>query len=310
MLVVFGHMLEPYIISPINLISYLGIYSFHMPLFIIISGFFFNLSVNKKKLVDSSIKFIESFLIFSILIFLFRWVDGEELNLIDYISPPWVMWYLLSLVCWRIVTFYLIHKFNINITSKKFIILASILSLLIGFIPVNNHFALQRTFAFYPFFLTGIYFQKHTPSLPKIRYAIPIIICLFLILYILIKFEGRMVMDLRKILYCNREYSSMTDGLLRLFALSNGMIISWTVFAYFPTIKLLATIGVKTLPIYLWHIFPIKILSHLIDAGVAPCNIISLMGYSLATCAIIYFLSQLNISHWLQNPVTNLLKKG
>ena len=60
---------------------YLGIYSFHMPLFILLSGYFFNPHQSKEKLFQSTIKLIETFIIFDALNLILKWYELNEVAL-------------------------------------------------------------------------------------------------------------------------------------------------------------------------------------------------------------------------------------
>lgn len=74
-LVVFGHLLEQFLNNRVNIIAYNLIYSFHMPLFIIISGYFFNPGQNIEKLKASTIKLVETFLLFYIIHQSINWIN-------------------------------------------------------------------------------------------------------------------------------------------------------------------------------------------------------------------------------------------
>lgn len=97
-LVVFGHLLEPFLTDKVNIVVYNLIYSFHMPLFVIISGYFFNSKKKIERLKSSSIKLAETFIIYFFIYQAIKWGESGRLTFNDYISPPYIMWYLWALI--------------------------------------------------------------------------------------------------------------------------------------------------------------------------------------------------------------------
>lgn len=129
------------------------IYMFHMPLFIFISGYF-SRKKDKEYFLISCWKLIEPLIIFQLLIRGLDFIITGKFSLTEIFTPWWVLWYLLSLIYWRIMLQILPNKILSN--TKLFITLAFLVSLFAGFIPVNRFLSLQRTFAFMPFFLWDI----------------------------------------------------------------------------------------------------------------------------------------------------------
>lgn len=79
---------------------YSVIYGFHMPLFVLLSGYFFHCDT-QSKVHKANLKIIEPLLLFHLFsirtINPFQWVSFE----------PCPLWYLLSLMCWRYMAYYL-----------------------------------------------------------------------------------------------------------------------------------------------------------------------------------------------------------
>ena len=97
--VVFGHMLilvpeDNIKLSLIKDVTYYIIYSFHMPAFIFISGFFSKFSLKK------ILKLIGYYVLFQVIYYLFEvHILGNSLKF-QLHSPYYVFWYLLTLSCY------------------------------------------------------------------------------------------------------------------------------------------------------------------------------------------------------------------
>ncbi|MCP1145570.1 acyltransferase family protein [Lysinibacillus endophyticus] len=161
-LVIVGHILSKYIDDSHLLGSiYMFIYTFHMPAFILISGFF------AKKIYESGYltKVIKKLLFPYILLQIFYSVyyyyifdDSIELSLF---IPRWALWFLLSLILWNILL-YFFGKIKYGLP------LALVISILIGYDDsINEVLSLSRTFFFFPFFLVGYYLK--TEHLLKLK---------------------------------------------------------------------------------------------------------------------------------------------
>lgn len=155
-LVVIGHMIEFMMLdSGIGKYVYTAIYTFHMPLFVILSGYFFNRSCSGKKILKSIVTLTETLVVFQAIRILITSRGGEIWSLKDIITPHWVLWYICSLILWRAATFMIFRTFR-NLRLRHLILVAIVLSLLAGLIPLKNELAFQRTFYFYPFFIFGM----------------------------------------------------------------------------------------------------------------------------------------------------------
>ena len=162
-LVVFGHLIQftRGKAEPIVGYTYTGIYLFHMPLFVFISGYF-SKKENPKRL-------IELFLVYALWqvgitpLFLSITTDVSYIETVESVlNPTNHHWYLFSLITWRILTPYLAKL-------KHMIPLSFILGTLIGLSPLlaqlspatkdASLFSFGRTIGFFPFFLMGYFFQ-------------------------------------------------------------------------------------------------------------------------------------------------------
>ena len=129
------------------------IYTFHMPLFVLISGYFSGRdSINVKNILKPLFAFqFISILILTIL--------GSKFSISYFLIPHWTLWYLLSLIFWRLILRYTPEKLIDN--PYVYLGIALLATITIGlFLPHGRVLSAQRTINFFPFFLMGYYFRE------------------------------------------------------------------------------------------------------------------------------------------------------
>lgn len=152
-MVVVGHSLEPsrYSSSIIDWI-YSLIYLFHMPLFVLLSGYF-SKTINREKFKKGALRQIESYFIASLLVYV---LSTHTLN--EFINPTQANWYLLSLILWRLI---IVVSQEVKMGGGKLLIFSFILSIVTFALPITKGFlmlAWGRTVQFLPFFVIGYLF--------------------------------------------------------------------------------------------------------------------------------------------------------
>ena len=150
--VVFGHFLFKYSSHHKKSITrkiVVFIYSFHMPVFVFISGF---LSSENSVKFNKAIKLLILYYIFNYpFSFILYYYYNKPFN---FLFPKYSYWYLLSLFYWRISIKYI---YKINYIFIKSIVI----SLLIGYFKFfSNFLSLVRTITFFPFFIAGYKISK------------------------------------------------------------------------------------------------------------------------------------------------------
>lgn len=184
-LVVFGHLIQSYIKSDTFIFNlYTFIYTFHMPAFILISGYFAKGIYEKGYIGKITKKLIIPYIIFQIIYSIFYYfLFSRSMLEIDMLNPHWSLWFLISLFFWNI----LLIIFN-KLQPKYAITLAICVGLAVGYIDyISNFLSLSRTFVFFPFFLIGYHLKKEhflmiTATKAKIIAAITFIIMIMVII--------------------------------------------------------------------------------------------------------------------------------
>lgn len=131
------------------------IYSFHMPLFVFVSGYF-SKRTSIKHIGGQRLLLI--FLLFHLAYIFLDVVSGVDVTIQRIICPSFALWYILSLLCWRL----LIQILPQILLDKKYLVLvlAFMISILSGFVPINEELSFQRTCSFLPFFMLGFYARQ------------------------------------------------------------------------------------------------------------------------------------------------------
>ena len=152
-LVVFGHLIERYIDSNNTLMGiYMFIYTFHMPLFIFISGLLSkNLNKSKKIFIKN---LLVPYIILNIIWYSLSFLYAGKTN-IPILYPGWTLWFLLSLFFWRISLKYLVE-------IKYILPISFVLGLLVGFVPNGSILSFSRTIVYLPYFLLGYFSNLET----------------------------------------------------------------------------------------------------------------------------------------------------
>ena len=149
-LVVIGHGILPLISEDDAAYSvYLFIYSFHVAVFVTVSGYFAKSGPpTARSLRQILTDIVFPFFIFETIWTLLRWVLGGGLDF-DYTTASWTLWFLIALAIWRIVLPYLV-------LLRFPLLIAIAISIGAGYTEtIDSTLALSRTFGMLPFFVFG-----------------------------------------------------------------------------------------------------------------------------------------------------------
>lgn len=264
-LVVFGHLIEPLQDIELFKITYFIIYSFHMPLFIFLAGYFANPTT--KGLKKTAKLLIKYELIYAIVFLLLFGTSGGApsgglLTTIAYaLQPIWVLWFLLSLIGWR---------FLLIAYEKHPVAIIVIISVIIGFnfIPFNFRIlSLGRTLSFFPYFLLGYLAKKHKFSFHRIELNRSLAFYFLGLLLIFWTLFSATINE--ELLYgatslVDQGYNLLEISLFKINTYLVAIAASIIIFNIVPKRQLwVSQIGLKTLPIFLWHTIIIWILTRI-----------------------------------------------
>lgn len=166
-MVIVGNTLEEATIKNLNIhFLILFLYIFHMPLFAFISGYFSKMS--SRKTIHKVRDTFKIYLLAQVFYTFFAYfILGSKDVKMQILMPRWTLWYLLSLVCWYILSDYIKNK-------KAWLIGSIIVSLLVGFDPsVGTTASVSRTLFFLPFFILGLSFdRKHVEKIKEKKWIV------------------------------------------------------------------------------------------------------------------------------------------
>ncbi|MFD1714088.1 acyltransferase family protein [Amnibacterium flavum] len=148
-LVVIGHAIlrltpESYPASAL----YLIIYTFHIPLFVLVSGYFAKTSLDRRGLTRIVTDLALPYLIFETIWTVVQWLV-ERNDVVNYANPSWTLWFLLALIGWRLLL-------PLLAVTRYPLAVSVVVSVLAGYLgDIDETFALSRTLGLLPFFVLG-----------------------------------------------------------------------------------------------------------------------------------------------------------
>lgn len=252
-LVVLGHLLECFS-GERKIWLYLVIYSFHMPAFIYITGYFSRFK--PRRLV---FKLCYPYLVYQVLYLLFqRHCLGQE-NTIQFATPYWILWYLMSMIIWTL----LLQVMDEYVFTKKRIVLIAILvALMAGFDnSIGYYLSLSRTAAFLPFFAMG-YLRIFDEMILRGRSKQKILCCTVICILLCLIWKWRGWLQGRWF-YQSMSYDAADYSVwIRMGQLMLACIWIITLSWLLPSCKILlfSSIGRYTLPVYLVHGFLVRLI--------------------------------------------------
>lgn len=301
-LVVLGHTVTHYSEKgSLDCATYNWIFSFHMPLFIFISGRFSHVKDNHKYLLGI-LRIVETYVVFQIIrYFLAQRLGQTEANLNIFLFAQYALWYLQCLVWWRLLVFIVSEK-RMNDHKLLIITLSILLAITFGFTPLRL-FSIQRTFAFLPFFLLG-YFSSSIDT-KRLAHVLPLPIAIIGLAGVFALFYFKLDYKLT-VFYYNMPFEGVKDCVARIAAL---LLSSFMCLAFMRIIPLgkswLSKYRGATLFVYMFHTFATREVLNKITSlsNVTPVFPLLLL-YALLTTAVLIWLSRFSFSSIMLNPIS------
>ena len=242
-LVVFAHFL--YQCMTDETVSYIvrAIYTFHMPAFVFVSGYFGKSERSRSFEGISRLLFL--YVIFNGAMSIFYGVEPIT-------EPKYSYWYLLALVFWRLTAHYTADIEEINLILMAISVFAGF------YTSIDNSFAVSRIISFYPYYMAGYLLSEEksntviNSSLRKRRTAG--LLCVVLSgagIYLGLKIFDFSADTLMMYPYTNGAFGAF--GRCLLFAVGFSAIYALRNLTSDKKLPLITTFGQNSLWIYLFH---------------------------------------------------------
>lgn len=263
-LVVFAHLIEKNkALQPV----YMFIYSFHMPLFLFITGYFAKFS--RKTIV---FRFGYMYVLFQTVYILFdKFVLGNDTSL-QYTKPYWLLWYLVAiLVYYLLIPAFSMNKLKDTRTKKTAIVLfLFLIALLAGFDDTIGYaYSASRIIYFMPYFVLGYYsktsfeINKLIEENKKLNTILTLIVLILISAFNVFSIDIGMSLGILKVKHfygaCSYEAGDY-NIFLRLIIMLTALVWIYVIVMAIPDKKcfIVTDIGKYTLPVYLLHGFVVK----------------------------------------------------
>ena len=307
-LVVFGHLIERYIDSNNTLMGlYMFIYTFHMPLFIFISGFL-SKNINKSKKTFFK-NLLVPYVVLNVIWYSLAYLYTGKTN-IPILYPGWTLWFLLSLFFWRVSLKYLVK-------IKYILPISFILGLLVGLIPNGSILSFSRTIVYLPYFLLGYYadLRKIHNISNKVNINVGgAIIGVAIFLFISLLISENNLIDY-KFLYGSYSYSELNINIIsgiiyRLLLYIGSILLSLFICEITPIKKTFySSIGKSTMYIYTFHVYIVITVYYFLP--IWDVNVITNYIILLSPVVITYILSRKIFEKFYNsmfNPILKIIK--
>ena len=268
---------------------------FVMPLFIFISGYF-SRKKNKEGFLRSIWKLLEPLIIFQIVALLFY---KDSVKIRDIFTPWFMLWYLLSLIYWRLLLQIIPDKI---LRHKKLILFSTFcISTLAGFLPFDRFLSIQRTLSLMPFFFLGYYMKGRNLYLPN-KYKPLCSVFLLVILAILFFYPHRITY----LLYAT-PYRSIYGVVIRMIAFSLAIPMSIAFINVCCHTLWIARQGRMSMQYYIYHGLIIPPNSAIIIPPLIMIASVLNVPMIFVTATIITLLTIIGISAILRIPYVKTL---
>lgn len=298
-LVVLGHVLQPRDTGFLNQVDvYIKelIFTFHMPLFVMISGYFTHTATSARRFWCGILEIFATYWVFQLI----RMAMAGAWDLTAFLTPRYTLWYMLCLIYWRLFLRGLSHW----IPTLGLFLLSLALSLGAGFLPVKI-LSFQRAFCFLPFFVLGKWMAEHQGFAKvqrmKAGWAVVAVLVPWLLYQVIRPLSG---LDLNADLLSGKKAYLDNLGIVWRFAwLLLSVPLSFGIFRLIPDRPGLARWGTDTLTVYMLHPFFTRQFKYFLEATGIPDDPMVNVLFSVAVMALCLLLGRLKPIRWIIQPV-------
>ena len=309
-LVVLGHLLVSYTSEDKYLSAlYLLIYSFHMPTFLFISGYFAKNIEQPNYLEKVAKKLIVPYALFFAFFSIYYYLTGKEDAIhLDPFNPVFALWFLLTLFFFHVIL--VIVK---NYKPVYVLTISLVVSLLAGYSNnIGEYLSISRTIVFFPIFYLGYLMTKKNTKLLRNKKLILIsiiILCLFFVGYVLHPINADWLLGSSAYTsvgeHPNDVYSPLKRLLLYVIILTT--MLSFLILVPKHKVKL-TYIGRRTMQVYLLHGLVIGVVrGYKLFPFQEPVNVYTYLYLFGLSAIIVLVLSSKPICKFV-NPLIHLKK--
>lgn len=266
--VVLGHIAQDlYYTYDIMASTFNYIYLFHMPAFIFVSGLFSKRTINEKN-YKKVLPYFTCFVVTVCLQFLFKTIllGDASLSFFKLGGLPWFLFALFAM--------YLITMITKNYKPEFILILSFIIAIFVGFSKESDNtlFSWMRIVIYYPFFYVGYITDpnKVVEKMNKVWLKIVAVIFFAGLAYLLYTqnefFENIFCLMVGKHPYSKMHELSEWGWAFRIMLYALAFAASFLLISIVPKkdIKVVTTVGKRTLPIYMTHFFFVYLVTRVI----------------------------------------------
>ncbi|GII82716.1 hypothetical protein Ssi03_07060 [Sphaerisporangium siamense] len=298
-----GHALVPTLATHSSRSAYLFIYVFHMPLFVLISGYlsrnFWNSNAKTNKLVDT---FLVPYVVVEVGYAVLRFAFGHKFSL-TIIDPAWLNWYLLALLLWRLST-------PVWKRMRYPLPIAVAVYLLAGLSDLPGDFSMDRFFGLMPFFVLGLLLQPHHfEMLNRLWVKIVAVVALVGAAGVAILISPKVPLDpiYYKDSYADLDLSWWMGMAMRVGLLVAALVVSVAILALVPRKRTwFSDLGTRTLYCYLLHGVPVYIAKEMGWLSFpwlhGPLGVMAIASSSFALAIVLCLPETRTLFKWLLEP--------
>ena len=313
-LVVIGHALEPLRDYWLTSAIYYWIYFFHMPAFILISGYL-------SRSFDASSRRVEKLVLSLAVPYLFFWTIHQAIYTVErgglpdslsLLKPTWTLWFLVALFVWRL---------SVPVWKRLRwpVVIAVLISVFASTTDLGTTLSLGRILSFLPFFVLGLSLRReHFFFLDKLWVRLCSVVILGVTAFLAIPISDHLSRDwlFWRDSLTDRDIDPLMPSIgIRLAFMGLALVMTIAVLALTPKRRTWYTdLGAYTLFVYLGHSVVLILLkaSPWYDAleGTGPIGLGLTLVLALALIFLLYTPWARKSMRWLVEPnLTWLLRQ-